>query len=227
MKETCSSCKRSYYFDDAKVPDEELRYLCPKCGNVIVFKKPLGDEDAPSVLKHEEFHPKSFFALVAGAFSFPLQGNGKILLISGTIFFGIINFFLRYNILPFIGAIAGLFVGGYSCAYLMKIINHSAAGEEELPDFPDFIDWWDSVLVPFFLILSTILFCFIPAIAYYFLIRPAHFLTAPALLLLIGSGLFYLPMGLMAVSMNGTLKSLSPLLSLPSIIRVIDSYIVV
>jgi hypothetical protein len=178
------------------------------------------------IVKGEEFNRKSFFELLTGTFSFPFKGNGRILLIIGTIFFGIVNFFLRYNIIPFIGTIAGSFVGGYLCAYLMKIINHSADGEEELPDFPDFIDWWDSVLTPFILIFSTIIFCFIPAGAYYFLVKPIHLFADPVFLLLIGGGLFYMPMGLMAVSMSETLMSLNPLLILPSIIKVIDRYII-
>ncbi len=225
MKQTCKTCKSSYYFDDSRIPDDGLNYRCPKCGGTVFFKKLRADDIAEAeMLDRKEFPRAPFFELLARAFYFPFKGNGKILLMAGTVSIGIVNFFLRYNIIPFIGVIVAVLVAGYLSAYLIKVINHSADGEEELPDFPDFTDWWDSILHPFFLILLTIIFSFLPAIAYRLLITSKF--SDPVFLLLIGWGLFYIPMGMIAVAMSESLKPLNPLFIIPSIIKVIDRYVI-
>lgn len=170
--------------------------------------------------------PKSFFEQLPGIFSYPFKGNGKIVLISGTVFFGIISFFLHYNIIPFIGIVVGAFIAGYLCAYMMKVISSSADGEDELPDFPDFYDWWDSVLCPGVKVSGTAIFCFIPALVYYYYVLTEFSLADPGFLVLIGLGLFYLPMGLIAVSMSGSFASLNPFFIVPSIIKVLDKYLI-
>lgn len=174
----------------------------------------------------ESYPRKSFLELLPSVFAAPLRGNGVILLIGGTLVFGIIGFFQRYNIIPFIGIIVNIFISGYLCAYLMRIINHSADGEEEVPDFPEFYDWWDSVFTPGWLMSGPIIFCSIPALAYNFLARPSRPFTDPVILLLAGFGLFYLPMGMIAVSMTQSLGALNPVYILPAIFKAIDKYII-
>jgi predicted Zn finger-like uncharacterized protein len=227
LKQICQACKSSYYFDDSRIPDEGLSYKCPRCGNSVIFQKIFSRKDAVMDESVRDTYPrKSFLELLPGVFTSPLRGNGMILLIAGTLVFGIIDFFQRYNIIPFVGIIVALFISGYLCAFLMRIINHSADGEEEIPDFPDFTDWWDSVFTPSWLMSGPIIFCCIPVLAYLFLARPSHPFTDPIILLLSGAGLFYLPMGIIAVSMTQSLSSLNPVFILPAIIKVIDHYII-
>ncbi|HWR58190.1 MAG TPA: zinc-ribbon domain-containing protein [Thermodesulfovibrionales bacterium] len=39
MNMVCKKCKSPYYFDDSKIPDEGLQFKCPRCGNIVIFKK--------------------------------------------------------------------------------------------------------------------------------------------------------------------------------------------
>ncbi len=35
----CRKCKSPYYFDDSRIPAEGLQFKCPRCGNILVFRK--------------------------------------------------------------------------------------------------------------------------------------------------------------------------------------------
>jgi MFS family permease len=59
-----------------------------------------------------------------------------------------------------------LFIGGYFTAYMFKILNTSAIGKDEMPDWPDVSDFWGDIVGPYLSVLFTTLVCFAPAILF-------------------------------------------------------------
>ena len=49
-------------------------------------------------------------------------------------------------------------IAGYLSAYMIRIIGSSADGREELPDWPELTNFWDDILRPLLLVMSTALF---------------------------------------------------------------------
>jgi hypothetical protein len=190
-----------------------------------------GESEAPS-------RPKTFFSQLAGAFSYPFKGNGPWLIIGWAVFMLAMDF-ARYicrsaGVLGFMGlGMISLFITGYLCAYMLKVVLSSAAGEDEPPDWPNFGNWWDDIAHPILLVAGTIAVCFLPAIACLFHnlwmeFRGGAVREGPGsvLLLLLGVGSFFLPMGMLGVAMHDSFRGLNPLLMLRSIARVPGPYMV-
>ncbi len=70
MKMTCRKCKKPYFFDEAKMPEEGIIFKCPRCGNNLVFKKDSASDDL-SVPKGSGTNP-----LVYGSYAGALGGLG-------------------------------------------------------------------------------------------------------------------------------------------------------
>jgi len=111
--------------------------------------------DAITALTPEVYEEPSFYRQIPGTFAYPFKRNGIILLVLGTILFTILDFLGGFKMLGR-GGIFSLLVSvistGYLFAYMQKIIAHSAQGEDEMPDFPDFTDWWSDIILPFLLL---------------------------------------------------------------------------
>jgi hypothetical protein len=76
-----------------------------------------------------------FYGLTPSTF----QGGGVSLLIAGTAFFYILGHF------PLVGVI----LTGCLFAYAKSIITSTAEGRKDPPDWPDFGDWKDDIVVPY------------------------------------------------------------------------------
>jgi hypothetical protein len=180
--------------------------------------------DALEEMFEEEAPPASFFQQLTGIFTYPITGNGKFLLIGGAIMFVIADFM---SIVPFVGLIVGLIVFGYMCAYMMKIVASSAQGKCEVPDWPDFSDYWDDIISPAFEVGGTALICFAPFFMYVFAASHSPWREDPLSWGLFAAGAFCYPMVLLAVSQFHSLQALNPLVIVPSIFRVPADYLVV
>jgi hypothetical protein len=181
---------------------------------------------------------RSFFSQLPEVFMFPLKGNGLILLIGGTIFFGVLALLQRAPAIGFfIGGtklLLGVISGGYMFSYLQKIIQSSAQGDDELPPWPDFTNYWDDIIRPYLQAVALVLICFGPAWllggkALFELelggeVEMTTILAFAALALL---GLAYLPMALLAVAMADSIVGVNPLFVIPSILKVPLEYLVV
>ena len=108
---------------------------------------------------------------------------------------------------------------------MFKIIVHSASGEEELPDWPDIVDFFGDLLKPFCYFILTIIISFLLAIIYYYYSKNTSF-TDPVFLLTTILGILYVPMGLIAVAMFNSLMVLSPHIIFPSIKRILSDYLI-
>ena len=173
----------------------------------------------------------NFFTELPKVFAYPLSTEGLVLLCVGTIFYLSLEFVGYVTSFGGFFGLAGVIIltvfgFGYFFAYMKRVIVTTAEGSDDMPDWPDFTDWMDDILIPFFQMISTGVFSFLPAIA----IRAATIAGYEALgLALIPAILFgcaYYPMGLLSVAMHDTVAGLNPLLVIISIFRVFKEYVV-
>ena len=172
--------------------------------------------------------PKDFYKCIPSAFVYPFNRNGLFLLGGGTFVFGAFNLFLRLHGLIIARAIAGgmfaTIVTGYSFLYMQKIITSTAFGDDKMPPFPDYENWWDSAFEPYFRLLGISAACIAPGIlGLMYAGRTGLFMFIPLLIL----GACYAPMALLAVAMDDSLLGLNPELVVPSILRVPMEYLVI
>jgi hypothetical protein len=218
--------------------------LCKKCGNI--FRENLMFHVDEGELCPHCYNPylhkvrsKRFFARLPGAFLYPLKGNNSVMLVVGSLFFGVLSFFAKLSTLG-VGAI-GLVGGGYLTEYFMSIIIRSAEGHDDLPDWPDFgVGTICSASARY---LVAWLFPLLPAAIFYFLFVRTGFggffeelalmLAAPTLqgflfLILFFVGMFLIPASTASAAMTnsfvGTLVQISPHNTIPLILRALPEY---
>ena len=228
-------------------PRSVARFACPKCGchfcelcvstrqtggRARKFCRACGVECTPLGAPPARAVPKaqSFAGQLAGAFSYPLKGDGIILLAGGTIFYAIINaasFFAQFAGIFGVAVILMLtaFGAGYLVCYLRRILTSSALGKEEMPDWPDASEFMDDILTPFLQFLGTVLACFLPAIAVSLFVARDNPWAGPALAAAILYGCICFPMAFLAVSLFDSLAAVNPLVVIPSILRIPLQYL--
>ena len=213
-------------------PQTSARFACPQCQGAFCELcvstrlvsgvtqhccRHCGTECQPLQLRFESAGaPPGFFASLPRALLYPFQGNGVILLTAGTVFFYIADHF----------PLVGLILTGYVFAYAKSIITSTANGRKDPPDWPDFSDWKDDILVPYLQFIALAVVCFGPA----FVIQIWHPGTATqtriGYFIALGFGAFFAPMGMLALAMFDTLAVLNPIALAWSILRVPLHYLV-
>ncbi len=171
--------------------------------------------------------PKTPPSLIS-SFAYPFKGNGWILLTTGTVFFGILDFASAFAGPAAI--LVAVFASGYMLSYLKSIILASAQGEEEMPAYPEFSSFSDDILTPFLQMMTPIVLCLMPGLFWFFRAVAAldHGGTVGAVVLplvLVVVGALYLPMALLGVAMMDTVGGVNPVLVIPSILRIPGSYL--
>jgi len=179
-------------------------------------------QDSIAALAATVSEAPGFYASLPGAFAYPFKRNGLILLVVGAVFFLVLEFLSRFS------WALSIITTGYLFAYMQKIIAHSAQGDEQMPDFPEFSEWWSDIVLPFLLFAGTFAISFAPALAVFFLLRgetePTSFGAALVGALIIGG--IYFPMALLAVAVSDNFLALSPHIVVPSMFRVFLPYLV-
>ena len=167
---------------------------------------------------------KSFFARIPEAFSYPFKGNGLILLISGTVFFGFVKtarsftgFLGPYGFV--VGGGIGIFITGYLFSYAKSIIASTANGEAGPPDWPDYNEWQEDIVEPFCQLAGLVALYFGPAIILQWW-RPVPELAGAFSLTALVFGALLAPMGVMALAMLDNLGALNPILLIVSVARI-------
>lgn len=216
----CPKCGGNYC--DACVSLRQGRTFCRSCAvecEALAIPVSDGSED-------------SFVREAGRAFAYPLQGDGVILLAGGTVFFLLLNvakFFLRFMIGygSLLLIMVTIFGAGYLTAYLRSILLDTSAGEDKMPDWPDFTDF-GSLASPFFQLVGTVIFSFGPAIG---LAVYAALATQPGpwlgwvIAAAVMFGCVYFPMAFMAVAMFDSIGAVNPVLIVPSILRIPLAYL--
>lgn len=217
----CPQCDRD--FCDLCVNIRQGRSFCRACSTECEpLKAPvISDEGEPS-----------FVGLARGAFSYPLKGDGIVLLLTGAAFFLLIDgakFVLKF--MPGYGWVVLLllivFGTGYLTAYLRQILTGTAMGEDKMPDWPEFTGF-DSVASPFLQLIGTVVFSFGPAIAltvYAAFAREGAPWLGWATTAAIVFGCAYFPMAFLAVAMFDSIGAVNPLLIVPTILKIPLEYL--
>ncbi len=183
--------------------------------------RPLSSRPAPQA----SAAPGSFLRSLPGALAYPLSKNGIVLLVAGTVVFGFLSFLGRFSFI--VSGIMFVFSTGYLFAYVQKIVSASAQGEPDMPDYPEFSEWWSDIVQPFFLLVWTLLFCFGPGLALYAAGNREDPILRAGAMSLVGLGGLYFPMALLAVAVTDSFVALNPVVVIPSIFRVFGHYLVV
>jgi hypothetical protein len=130
-------------------------------------------------------------------------------------------FFTITGFLSSFSFIIALFASGYLCAYLQKIVQSSALGDENMPTWPDVSEFGQEVVQPALQYLGSFVLCLGPGVLCLTLAPPAF---KPYGYLLLALGSVYLPMALLAVVMYDSLAAVNPRLVIPSILRAPSAY---
>ena len=206
-------------------------HVCATCGGQCT---PFG---LGVFAKKEE--RKSFFSQLPDVFMYPFRGNGLILLTAGTIFFGFLSLLRRAPVsgIGMFAAAGKIMVTvisfGYLFSYLQKIILSSAQGDDEMPAWPDFTEYWSDIIRPYLQGMALLLLCLGPALLAgggalvgFGLTGDLPVGTAVLSAGLALIGLSYLPMALLAVAMADSMAGINPLFVIPSILKVPVEYLV-
>jgi hypothetical protein len=239
----------------ARHPATPAQYICPKCRTHscdacakihetprrrTVFCPVCADKAIP-VAEYAQIQSArqaredlAFHQQVKGVFKYPFSAGGVVMLITGTVLFCGLDFLVtwgwkvRYVMLKVIGyvGILALFSAGYLCAYLQKVLCATTQGEDDVPGWPEFSQWWDDIVVPFRLFLAAILASFGPAFAYmiYHAVNDSE-MSLPVLFPLFSLGFLYFPMALLAAAMSNNWFAVNPLVVLPAITRLNLQYV--
>lgn len=213
-------------------PRVASRYSCPKCrlafcelcvttrlvhGGVTRLCRSCGSECQPVQQSIESPEPAPGFARsLPGALLYPFQGSGVLMLVAGTAFFFLLGW------VPLLG----LVVTGYMFSYAKSIITSTAEGRTDLPDWPDFSDWKDDILMPYLQLLALLVLFFGPAVIVAAWHPGTDIQTGIAFLAALAFGALLAPMGILALAMFDTITSLNPIALVWSILRVPGHYFV-
>jgi pSer/pThr/pTyr-binding forkhead associated (FHA) protein len=174
---------------------------------------------------------RTFFQLLPGAFTYPFQGDGWVLMVTGTLFYVFAHFLLNAPKSIFLGVlelvcvvIVIVFAYGYLFSYQLRIISDSAQGSDIMPDWPDFTGFGD-VIRPFMQSIFIALACFAPSLAAVIFFHEQDWGRAVAITLFF-LGAAYMPMALLAVALFDTIEALNPVFIVPSMLVVFREYLV-
>lgn len=147
--------------------------------------------------------------------TFAWRGRGKYVLITCMVCSMVADF---AGFAPLFGGIATLFVSGYFCAIYYHLIQSTATGGKEAPEFPDASNIFEDIIWPMLQIFVVALVSFGPFLGYLFSVsdEAASPIIAYALL---GLGVIYCPMAILAVVILGYTGALSPHVVFPAIFR--------
>jgi len=179
----------------------------------------------------QEQMDKNFWRRLPLAFAYPFRGDGAYVLLTGVIGLFILNIISAALAATIFGVaisfLIGLFIAGFLCAFMIKIIGDTAKGKSTPPSFADvgLTDFRDDILGPAYQVLGTLAFCFAPAIVASLLLHYKGMGNWALVVVLLACGALYLPMGLMMVALSGMLSELNPLVVIRAILRIPLQYL--
>ena len=203
----CDACIHSQHLDRLQL--NTCRVCRGKCERIVPADGRAAQE-------------RGFFARLPGAFVYPFKGSGIILLVMG----GVLFWLMWIAVALLFAGLVVFFIAGYLCAYMLKIINATANGEDELPDWPRFADFWEDIVGPYFMVALTNLLSFLPAVLFFAYTVYVQAPQLPAFFALLGVGLFFLPMNLLTVAVFNSLAGLNPFRVIRAIAKTFGGYLV-
>lgn len=154
---------------------------------------------------------------------FPLTGNGRIMLILGSLLSALLSF---ASSVPLLGPGALLIGIGYFNAYYWKIVESTVAGEDEAPDWPEISSPLDDLVTPAMRTLAVYLISFLPAflLLLFYVDWEGLLWGDPMLILSVLAGILYLPMALLQMIVRNETAAALPWEVIPAIRRALPGY---
>lgn len=152
--------------------------------------------------------------LLSDIFTYAFRGGGKYILAIGT------GLFLLSELFAFawiFGLIAQWILFAYFCSVFFQIIESTATGGSEAPEFPDTANLFEDLFVPMLKVIGVWVVCFGPALGYG--IFSEGEMSEVLFFVLLAAGVAYFPMAMTAVAVLGYLGALSPHIVLPAMAR--------
>lgn len=163
--------------------------------------------------------------LLSGVFFYPLCGDGKYVLLVGTVFFWLASIVIT---IPLLGIAVGLVAAFYLGAFFLDVVRSSAAGEKKLPGWPAIYDVDTDLVIPCLRALVCVVISGLPV--WGVLIAEISTSWEASIWMWVGTGLlsgFYLPMSFLVVILTDNILTMSPHIVLPSIARMSGHYLFV
>lgn len=158
-------------------------------------------------------------SLILEAIYFPLR-NSSLKMFFGLCIFYLIQFGVQS--LPVISLLNIVFIG-YIYATQFKIIFTTGNGYQDAPEFPDFSDIFDNILIPLLKVTFIWIIGFLPLLLAVWKIEGLSEVMIWGLLAL---GFCYVPIGLMIAAMDELSKALNPMVLVSCIRRAGSGYAV-
>ena len=201
------------------------RARCPHCGRGVMIGPDLGvvkEVIEPSGGKKPLGAPmtsptRPFLVEVARAFLYPLKCFGMLRFT--VVFFAlVIVVFIPW---PWIMIAIPASLVGYICAHCLSIVQHSAGGDDEIPELPDVTQTWDEILQPMFLVWAAALTSLFPKIIYSGVLFISGAAANDTLIVVFEIwDAFYFPMAIMSVAIWRSFRGLLPQIVLPTIMKI-------
>jgi len=145
--------------------------------------------------------------------TYAVRGKGKYVLITCVVLSVVAEL---VNLAPMIGFFAMLVISGYFAAIYFQLVQSSAVGDAEAPDFPDTANLFEDLMLPMLQMVGVAMVSFLPVTCYVLWTDDGSVAIMLGLLLF---GIIYYPMGMLAVVVLGSILAVNPLVVIPSIFR--------
>jgi hypothetical protein len=217
--EFCTECVRT------RKTSKGVRLYCPTCNS---YCEDIGSYEIGLQTQHAtRERNRNLFLCLGEVFRYPFRASGIALLLGGSLMMAgyLVMMAWAAHAGPFgFGAIIlySFLFFGYFTAYLHKIVQASANGDQELPDWPDFSSIWDDIGQPALQILGVWLVSFGPVKYYIYQQQEAAtpWIWVPLLL----GGMIYFPMACLSVAVFNTILAANPLTVFVSMFKVLQNY---
>lgn len=147
--------------------------------------------------------------------TFAWRGSGKYVLITCVVLSVIADL---AGLAPLLGAIATVLLSGYFCAIYYQLIQSTATGGKEAPEFPDTANIFEDIIWPMLQILVVAIISSGPFLGY--VIWAGDESVSPVIAYaLLGLAVGYFQMAILAVVILGYTGALSPHIVFPAIVR--------
>ncbi len=146
-------------------------------------------------------------------FTYAYRGSGKYILICCIVLSVVAKI---AALAPLFGAIAGILLSGYFSAVYFQMIQSTATGNDEAPQFPEMANIFEDIIWPMLQITVVFVVSFGPLFVYEIAADESKALISWALL---AFGVVYFPMAMLAVVVLGRTSVVSPHIVIPAIIR--------
>jgi len=167
------------------------------------------------VLSHELDKLGTVMNIIQDSVTFAFRGGGKYTLLIGAVL-GLVAELV--SLAPLIGFIAYVFLFGYFCSIYFSIIESSASGNDEAPEYPEATNIVSDILWPALQVVGVLIVCLAPVLLYEGFVDEGKEFSLLGQILMLG-GIAYFPMAMLAVVLLNSMTAMSPNLVIPSIWR--------